>query len=51
MNLYFSLLFYMVLYFLYFLYLKAGNGGNGHRKLDNPPPGIVLDHTVTRKDW
>eukprot|EP00794_Sanderia_malayensis_P019493 gene19493-21418_t len=23
----------------------------GNQKLDNPPPGTVLDHSVTRKDW
>ena len=26
--------------------------GNGPMpKLDNPGPGTVLDHTITRKDW
>jgi len=29
----------------------VGNGGNGQRRLDNPPPGTILDHKVTRRDW
>ena len=37
--------------FMMFVLMQAGNGGNGQRKLDNPPPGTILDHTVTRKDW
>eukprot|EP00112_Aurelia_sp_Birch-Aquarium-sp1_P026327 Seg928.2 transcript_id=Seg928.2/GoldUCD/mRNA.D3Y31 product="Piwi-like protein 2" protein_id=Seg928.2/GoldUCD/D3Y31 len=32
------------------IFAANGNGG-GQRKLDNPPPGTVLDHTITRKDW
>lgn len=31
--------------------LFAIQGGGRNKKLDNPPPGTVLDHTVTRKQW
>ena len=23
----------------------------GNSRLDNPPPGTIIDHTITRKDW
>lgn len=29
----------------------AAQGGGPRPKLDNPGPGTVLDHTITRKDW
>ena len=29
------------------IFFKIGKG----KELDNPPPGTILDHTVTKRDW
>lgn len=27
------------------------NAGRGDRGLENPPPGTIVDHTITRRNW
>ncbi|KDR12118.1 piwi-like protein Ago3 [Zootermopsis nevadensis] len=30
---------------------SALNAGRGDRGLENPPPGTIVDHTITRRNW